>query len=66
MKNFGKKMRGIKDNDLNMALLNHAGVLQKTVVILELLLRERKLLLVLNVVQSGAIVWALLTLQGVL
>ena len=58
-KNIFRKMRGIDDRTLNMALTNHATVLRGVSEAVTRLLRERRLLLVLHVVEAAAIVWVL-------
>lgn len=55
-----RKMRGLNDVTLGKVLENHAGVLGATVNATGLLLRERRLLLVLHVVEAVVIVWLLL------
>ena len=52
-----RKMRGISDQDLSVALTNHRNILTGLVSVTTLLLRERRLLLVLQMVEVGALLW---------
>lgn len=56
-KNPFRKIRGIKDSDLNAALTNHAHVIGGVAHAVTMLLRERRLLLLLNVAQVLGLIW---------
>ena len=55
-----RKIRGIGDKDLNAVLLHHADVLRGAANALNMLLRERRLLIVWRVVVTVGLMWALL------
>jgi len=61
-KNPFRKVRGINDKDLNNVLLHHADVLRGAAGACNMLLRERRYLLVWRVVVTVGLVWALVRL----
>lgn len=61
-----RKFRGVDDKTLGMVLGNHADTLRGIANAVTMLLRERRLLLVLEMVQTLALIWVLLKIQGVL
>lgn len=58
-KNPFRKVRGISDQDLHGALTHHTGVLQALAGAVSNLLRERRLLLLLHLVQAAALIYLL-------
>lgn len=58
-KKLFKKFRGIDDNTLGAALTNHAQVLGGVARATEMMLRERRVLLVWRVVVTVGLMWAL-------
>lgn len=54
------KVRSISDPMLNAALTNHAQVLTGVAKATNMLLRERRLLLLLHLVEAAAITWLIL------
>lgn len=52
-----RKFRGINDKQLGAALTNHAQVIGGVAAATNMLLRERRLLLVWNLVVTAALVW---------
>lgn len=59
-KNPFRKIRAIKDIDLSNALTNHAQVIGGVALATTMLLRERRMLLLLQLVEVGAILWLVL------
>lgn len=56
-KNPFRKMRAIKDVDLSKALTNHAQVIGGVALATTMLLRERRLLLLLQLVEVAGLIW---------